>query len=102
MRFDLSHLIIAHSGVSRGTRFLLVVRSLLQLAYIVSSPVPKAQCPSVRLSTLSNFNISETSRLIVNKFHLEHHSGGGLAALCFGQDRIKTLASMATDSSIGL
>ena len=40
MRFDLiaypkKPLIIAHSGVSRETRYLKVVRSLLQLAYFV-------------------------------------------------------------------
>ena len=30
---------------------------------------------------------------------LKHHWGGGLAALGFGPDRIRTLVSMATDSS---
>ena len=30
-------------------------------------------CPSVRPFTLSNMNISETSRLIEIKFHTEHH-----------------------------
>ena len=54
---------------------------------------------SVLASTLSNINISETSRPIVIKFHQKHHWGGGLAALCLGLDRIKTLVSMATDSS---
>ena len=61
-------------------------------------------CPSVRLSvplsTLSNMNISEISWLIVIKFHQKyHHWGGGLTALGFGLDRIRTLVSMATDSS---
>ena len=38
--------------------------------------------PSVRGSTLSNMNISETSWLIVIKFHLDQHQwGGGLTAL---------------------
>ena len=55
--------------------------------------------PSIRLSTLSNINISETSRPIVIKFHKKHHWGGGLAALGFGPDRMRTLVSMATDSS---
>ena len=78
-----------------------------------SSPEPKAQgelivldlsrrpCvrQCVRASTLSNMNISETSWPIVFKFHLEHHWGGGLTALGFGLDRIRTLVSMATDSS---
>ena len=54
---------------------------------------------SVRPFTLSNMNISETSWCIVIKFHLKHHWGWGLTALGFGPDRIKTLFSMATDSS---
>ena len=53
----------------------------------------------VRPSTLSNMNISETSCPIRIKFHLEHHWGGGLTALGFGQDWIRPLVSMATDSS---
>ena len=39
---------------------------------------------SVRASTLSNMNISETSRPIIIKFHQEHHWDGGLIALGFG------------------
>ena len=84
---------------------------------IFSSPEPKAQVelivwdssrrpsvhpsvsPSVRPSTLSKINISETSWPIVIKFYQKHHWGGGLAALRFGPDRIRTLVSMATDSS---
>ena len=80
---------------------------------IFSSPDPKAQgdlivwdssrrlsiCPSVLASTLSKMNISETSWPIAIKFYLEHHWGGGLTALGFGSDRIRTLVSMATDSS---
>ena len=54
---------------------------------------------SVRASTLSNMNIYETSRPITIKFYLKHHWGGGKAALCFGADQIRTLVSMATDSS---
>ena len=54
---------------------------------------------SVCASTLSNMNISETSWLIVIKFHLEHYLGGGLTALGIGPDRIRSLVSMATDSS---
>ena len=49
--------------------------------------------------TLSDMNISETSWQIIIKFHLKHHWGGGLAALDFGPDRIRTLVSMETDSS---
>ena len=59
--------------------------------------------PSVRLSmrafTLSSMNISETSRPVVIKVHLEHHWGGRLFVLGFGTGRIRTLVSMATDSS---
>ena len=55
--------------------------------------------PSVRPSTLSNMNISETSRLIRTKFYLKHHWGGGKAALGFDADQIRTVVSMATDSS---
>ena len=54
---------------------------------------------SVRPSTLSNINISETSWPILIKFHQKHHWGRGLAALGFGPDRIQNLVSMATDSS---
>ena len=53
----------------------------------------------VRVSTLSNMNISETSRPIPTKFYLKHHWGGGKAALEFGADQIRTVVSMATDSS---
>ena len=44
-------------------------------------------------------NISETSRLIVIKFHLEHYWVRESASLGFGSDRIRTLVSMATDSA---
>ena len=54
---------------------------------------------SVRASTLSNMNISETSRPITTKFYLKHYWGGGKAALGFDADQIRTLVSMATDSS---
>ena len=53
----------------------------------------------MRASTLSNMNISETSRPIIIKFYLKHHWGGRKAALGFGADQIRTLVSMATDSS---
>ena len=53
----------------------------------------------VSASTLSNMNISETSRPITIKFYLKHHWGGGKAALGFGADQIRTLVSVATDSS---
>ena len=44
-------------------------------------------------------NISETGWPIVIKFNMKHHWGGGKAALGFGADQIRTLVSMATDSS---
>ena len=50
--------------------------------------------------TLSNLNISETSGPIAIKFYLKHHWGGGKAALGLRPDRIRTLVSMATDSSL--
>ena len=60
---------------------------------------PASVRPCVRASKLSNMNISETSRPITIKCYLKHHWGGGKAALCFGADQIRTLVSMATDSS---
>ena len=44
-------------------------------------------------------NISEISCPIKIKLDLEHHWGGGLTAQDFGQDWIRTLVSMAPDSS---
>ena len=49
--------------------------------------------------TRSNINISETSWLIIIRFHQKHHWGGGLTVLGFWLDRIRTLVSMATDRS---
>ena len=49
--------------------------------------------------TLSNMNISKTNESIATKFYLKHHLGGGLAALGCKPDRIRTLVSMATESS---
>ena len=76
---------------------------------LISPPEPKAtgeligwdssRCPSVRPFILPNTAISETSRPIKIKFHLEHHWCGRLTAFGFGLDRIRTLVSMATDSS---
>ena len=56
----------------------------------------------IRPLTLSNINISETSGPIAIKFYLKHNWGGwsgGKAALGFKQERIRTMVSMATDSS---
>ena len=84
---------------------------------VFSSPEPKAHgelivyqssrrpsvrpsvCASVRASTLSNMNISATSKPIATKFYLKHHWAGGKAASGFWLDRIGTLVSMASDSS---
>ena len=55
--------------------------------------------PSVHALTLSNMNISATNWPIGMKFYLKHHWGRGKASVCFGLDRIRTLVSMATDSS---
>ena len=60
---------------------------------------PASVASSVRLFTLSNMNISETNGPIAIKFYLEHHLGGGKAALGFGPDRIRILVSMARHSS---
>ena len=44
-------------------------------------------------------NISKTSWPIAVKFYMKHHCGRGLNALGFEAARIRTLVSMATDSS---
>ena len=56
-------------------------------------------CACVRPLTLSNMNISATSWPIGMKFYLKHHWGGGKASIGFDPDRVRTLVSMATDSS---
>ena len=90
-----------------------LIKELIGSMNIISSPEPKAQgelivyqssrrmsvCLSVCLWTFLNSNISATSGPIITKFYLNHHWGGGKAALGFGPDRIGTLVSMATDSS---
>ena len=50
-------------------------------------------------STISNMNISSTSGPVTMNFYQKHHWNGGKAALGFGPAWIKTLVSMATDSS---
>ena len=55
--------------------------------------------PSVRPFTFSNMNISATSWPIGMKFYLKHHWGRGKTSVGFDPDRIRTLVSMATDSS---
>ena len=63
-----------------------VCQCAMHVVVFFSSPEPKAQGelivwdssrrPSVRASTLSNMNISETSWPLVIKFHQKHHWGG--------------------------
>ena len=55
--------------------------------------------PFVRPLTLSGMTISATSRPIGMKFYLKHHCCGGKASVGFDPDGIRTLVSMATDSS---
>ena len=72
-----------------------IMDSFFLLTTVFSSPEQKAQGElivwdssrrlSVRPSTLSNMNISETSWPIIIKFHQEHHKGGGLTALGLGK-----------------
>ena len=71
------------------------------------------ECPSAQVSLLDctrasvratshasvRSHFSKTSWTIVTKFHLGHHWGGGFAAYGFGPGRIRTLVSMATDTS---
>ena len=76
---------------------------------IFSSPEPKAHGELIEYQsswrlcvcvfTLSKINISETRGPIATKFYLKHHWVGGMDALGFGPDWIRTLVSMATDSS---
>ena len=57
-------------------------------------------CPCVCRSVHTfNMNISATSGPILIKSDLNHHLGRGKAALGFGPNRIRTLVSMAADSS---
>ena len=62
---------------------------------------PASVRPWVHQSTLSNMKISEISGPIVIKFHQKYQWDGGLTALGFGLDWIRTLnlVSMTTDSS---
>ena len=62
-------------------------------------PEPASVRLFVRPFTLSGMNISETSWPIIIKFHLKHYWVGGLAALGLEPGRIRTLVSVATDSS---
>ena len=84
------------------TAFLAQLSRRLRCELIVyrSSRRPSVRaCVRASVFTLSNMNISKTNGSIATKFYLKHHLGGGLAALAFGPDQIRTLVSMATESS---
>ena len=49
--------------------------------------------------TLSIINISTTSLPIGMKFYVKHQWIGGMASVGFDSDWVRTLVSMATDSS---
>ena len=68
----------------------------MSLKYIHGPASVRRRRPS---STISNMNISATSGPIIMKFYQKHHWDGGKAVLGFGPDWIKTLVSLATDSS---
>ena len=73
-------------------------RRLTRWAYRIGLE-PASVCPCVCPLTISNMNISKTRRPIATKFYLKLHWGGGKPALGFGPGWIRTLVSMATDSS---
>ena len=65
---------------------------------------PTVEPSSVCLSGCVSVNIFKLEYLCkqwanCNEIYLNHHWGGGKAAFGFGPDRIRTLVSMATDSS---
>ena len=83
--------------VREGSHFLAHLSRRLKGELIVYQ---SSRCLSVCVSVnIFKLNISATSGPILTKFYLNHHWGGGKAALGFGPDRIGTLVSMATDSS---
>ena len=71
----------------------------MSLKYTSRAVVRPSVHALVCASTFSNMNISDTSRLIAIKFYLKHHWGGEKASVGFDPDQIRTLVSMATDSS---
>ena len=107
-KFELIHSIMHVLVTSKFEKDRININGDNVMTSIFSSPEPKAHkvglydgtragvCASVRASTLSNMNISETSRPITTKFYLKHHWGGEKAALGFDADQIRTLVSLAT------
>ena len=79
------HLFLAHLSRLKG-----------ELIVYPCSGVRRRRC---RCPPFSNMNISEASKPIAIKFYLKHHWGGGKDSWGFGADQLRTLVSMATDSS---
>ena len=74
---------------------------LAHLSLNLVNPSSRRPCFSLR-ATLSDLNISKTSRPIAIKFYLDHHWGNGKAAFGFGYDWMRNLAFMVTDRSHGV
>ena len=66
------------------------------IVYQSSRPLSGCVCLSVNIFKLEYLHNQWANR---NQFYLKHHWVGGKDALGFGPDRIRTLVSMATDSS---
>ena len=97
--------VIASTSAATALLQLLLLLLLLFLAHLSRRRTrwayriglkPSSVCPSVHPLTISNMN---TRGPIATKFYLKHHWGGGKPALDFGRDLVRTLVSMATDSS---
>ena len=57
-------------------------------------------CVRASVHTFKHEYLCNQGGLITMKFYQKHHLGVGKAALGFGPERIRTLVSMATDSSL--
>ena len=97
----------APTSIHRDKLRTTVINVFYSLLFIFSSPEPSSRRLCVHGSvpacvcalTLSNMNISATSWPIGMKFYLKRLWGGGKASVGFDPGRIRTLVSMATDSS---
>ena len=92
----LDHKDLWQQNLAQNSQFLAHLSQRLRGELIVYQ---SSRRPSVCVLTLSNMNISVTNRLMGMRFYLKHYWGGGKASVGFGPDRIRTLVSMATDSS---
>ena len=72
-------------GGARGQN-LVHLKELGRLKGELIHVVYQLSCLAVCLLTFSNLNIFATSGPIITKFYLNHHWGGGKAALGFGPD----------------